>query len=153
MLTLNGIPFTTGWATYRDFDPANRTRKQGFYVQVAFPGNTGGSLYAFIDTGTPYCVFNTAVVENLGLSFDEGEKIVLRTAYGPFEGTVQRVTICLIAEEGESLNIDASVFVAADWHLGTSWDTPDSWSACGLPLILGRTLSSLAHAHRSFFTP
>jgi len=118
MLTLNGIPFTTGWATYRDFDPENRSRKQGFYVQVAFPGSSGGSLYAFIDTGTPYCVFNTAVVENLGLSFDEGEKIVLRTAYGPFEGIVQRVMIRLIAEHGESLNIDASVFVAADWQLG-----------------------------------
>ncbi len=118
MLTLNGIPFTTGWATSRDFDPENRSRKQGFYVQVAFPGNAGGSLYAFIDTGTPYCVFNAAVVENLGLPFDEGERIVLRTAYGPFEGTVQRVTICLIAEHGESLNIDASVFVAADWQLG-----------------------------------
>ncbi len=80
MLTLNGIPFTTGWATSRDFDPENRSRKQGFYVQVAFPGNAGGSLYAFIDTGTPYCVFNAAVVENLGLPFDEGERIVQQSA-------------------------------------------------------------------------
>ena len=118
MLTLNAIPFSTGWATYRDFDPEDRLRKQGFYVQVAFPGSTSGSLYALLDTGTPYCVFNIAVVETLGLSLDEGEKIVLRTAYGPFEGTVQRMTIRLIAEHGESLNIDASVFVTADWHLG-----------------------------------
>jgi hypothetical protein len=58
------------------------------------------------------------VVETLGLSFDAGEKIMLRTAYGPFEGTVQRMTIRLVAEQGESLNIDASVFVAEDWQLG-----------------------------------
>src|SRR5262245_4466753 len=120
MLTLNTRPFSTGWATYRDFDPEDRLRKQGFYVQVAFPGSTGGSLYALLDTGTPYCVFNTAVVENLGHSFDEGEKIALRTAYGPFEGTVQRMMIRLLAEQGESLNIEASVFVAADWYLGNS---------------------------------
>lgn len=118
MLTLNAIPFTTGRATYRDFDPENPPRKRGFYVRVMLPDNSGGSLYALIDTGTPYCIFNTAVVETLGLSFDAGENIVLRTAYGSFEGTVQRVTIRLIAEPGESLNIDASVFVAADWHLG-----------------------------------
>jgi predicted aspartyl protease len=118
MLTLNAMPFSTGWATHRDFDPEDRLRKQGCSVQVAFPGSTGGSLYALLDTGTPYCVFNTAVVENLGLSFDEGEKITLRTAYGPFEGTVQRMSIRLLAEQGESLNIEASVFVTADWHLG-----------------------------------
>jgi len=118
MLTLNTMPFTTGQATYRDFDPENSLRKRGLYVRVVLPDSSDASLYALIDTGTPYCVFNTAVIENLGLSFDEGEKIVLRTAYGPFEGTVQRVMIRLIAEQGESLNIDASVFVAADWQLG-----------------------------------
>ena len=121
--------------------------------QKVLPETIPASLYALIDTGTPYCVFNTALIENLGLPFDEGEKIVLRTAYSPFEDTVQRVMIRLLAEQGESLNIDASVFVAADWLLGTSWDTLDSWSACGLPLILGRTLATLAHAHRSFYTP
>jgi hypothetical protein len=40
------------------------------------------------------------------------------TAYGSFEGTVQRLIIRLLAEQGESLNIDASVFVTTDWHLG-----------------------------------
>src|SRR5438874_13460579 len=118
ILTLNAAPFTTGQATYRDFDPENRSRKQGFYVQVAFPGSIGRDWYALVDTGTPYCIFNTEVMETIGLPFDEGEKIVLRTAYGPFEGTVQRLTIRLVAEQGESLNIDASVFIAEDWHLG-----------------------------------
>ena len=118
MLTLNTMPSTTGQATYRDFDPENSLRKRGLYVRVVLPDSSDASLYALIDTGTPYCVFNTALIENLGLPLDEGEKIVLWTAYGPFEDTVQRVMIRLLAEQGESLNIDASVFVAADWHLG-----------------------------------
>src|SRR5574341_1437808 len=118
MLTLNATPFTTGQATYRDFDPEDSSRKQGFYVQVAFPDSPGRSWYALVDTGTPYCIFNTEIMETMGLPFDEGEKILLRTAYGPFEGTVQRVTIRLVAEQGESLDIDASVFAAEYWHLG-----------------------------------
>jgi len=118
MLMLNTLPFTTGQATYRDFDPESPSRKRGLYVRVMLPDSAGASVYALIDTGTPYCIFDMAVVDTLGLSFDEGEKIVLRTVYGPFEGTVQRMTIRLIAEQGESLNIEASVFVAADWHLG-----------------------------------
>lgn len=69
MLMLNTMPFSTGRATYRDFDPEDRLRKQGFYVQVAFPGSTIGSLYASLDTGTPYCVFNTAVVESFKIVF------------------------------------------------------------------------------------
>src|SRR5262245_19308170 len=118
MLILNAIPFTTGQATYRDFDPESPSRKRKLYVRIILPDSSGASLYALIDTGTPYCIFNTAVVETLRIAFDEGEKIILRTAYGPFEGTVQRMMIRLIAEQGESLNIDASVFVAADWQLG-----------------------------------
>ena len=87
-------------------------------MRVILPDSSDASLYALIDTGTPYCIFDTVIVENLRLSFDEGEKILLRTAYGPFEGTVQRMLIRLLAEHGESLNIDASVFITADWHLG-----------------------------------
>ena len=118
MLMLNTMPFTTGQATYRDFHPEDPSRKRGLYVRVVLPDSSDTSLYALIDTGTPYCIEDTVVVENLGLSFDAGETILLRTAYGLFEGTVQRMSIRLLAEQGESLNIDASVFVTADWHLG-----------------------------------
>ena len=74
MLILNAIPFTTGQATYRDFDPGISSRKRGLYVRVILPDISGASLYALIDTGTPYCIFNTAVVETLGLFDDEGKK-------------------------------------------------------------------------------
>ena len=48
MLTLNALPFSTGRATYRDFDPENPSRKRGFDVRVVLPDNSGGSLYALV---------------------------------------------------------------------------------------------------------
>ena len=118
MLTLNGIPFTTGRATYRDLDPENTSRQNAIYVQLVLPIHTGISVYALVDTGTPYCIFEAEVVEALGLSFDNGESITLNTAYGSFRGTIQRLTIRLVAEQGDSLDVDASVFITGEWGYG-----------------------------------
>lgn len=37
---------------------------------------------------------------------------------GLLDGTIQRLPITLIAEEGDHLTIDASVFVTDAWHHG-----------------------------------
>ena len=82
------------------------------------PIHVGTSFYAIVDTGAPYCIFDTELSEALGLSFDDGESFKLRTAYGEVTGTIQRVMIELVAEQGDSLQIDASVFVTDDWRYG-----------------------------------
>ena len=118
MLTLNGIPFTTGRATYRDLHPTNVSGKSAIYVQVVLPIQPGVSFYAMVDTGSPYCIFDTEIAEALGFSFNDGESIQLRTPYGEITGTIQRLMISLVAEQGDSLEIDASVFVTDDWRHG-----------------------------------
>jgi hypothetical protein len=118
MLTLNGKPFTTSRATYRDVDPAQDTRQTAIYVQVVLPIHPGVSVYALVDTGTPFCIFETEITEALGLFPDQGERITLSTRMGSIPGTIQRLTIRLVAEQGDSLDIDASVFVTNDWGYG-----------------------------------
>jgi hypothetical protein len=118
MLTLNGVPFTTGRATYRDFNREHVSSKTAIYVQVVLPIHTGISVYAVVDTGTPYCIFETEILEALGFSFNNGESITLNTAYGSFRGTIQRLTIRLVAEQGDSLDVDSSVFVTGEWWYG-----------------------------------
>ena len=118
MLTLNGIPFTTGRATYRDLHPTNVSGKSAIYVQVVLPIQPGVSFYAMVDTGSPYCIFDTEIAEALGFSFNDGESIQLLTPYGEITGTIQRLMISLVAEQGDSLEIDASVFVTDDWRHG-----------------------------------
>jgi predicted aspartyl protease len=118
MPTLNGIPFTTGRATYRDVHPHSRSTKSAIYVQVALPIDPGISLYAILDTGTPYCIFETEIMEALGLFPMDSGSLPLKTAYGSFSGTIQRTALRLVAEQGDSLDIDASVFVTDDWTYG-----------------------------------
>jgi hypothetical protein len=119
VLTLNGMPFTSGQTTYYDLDPTDASRKSAIYVQVVLPIDSGISLYAPVDTGAPYCIFETEIVEALGLSSDSGEKIRLRTPYGLANGTIQRIMLRLVAERGDSLDIDASVYVPDDdWRFG-----------------------------------
>jgi hypothetical protein len=118
MLMLNGLPFTTGLATYYNLDPNNARRQHAIYIQVVLPTATDLSVYALVDTGTPYCIFETEIVEALGVADASGESMTLRTAYGSFQGTIQRLTIRLAAEQGDSLDIDASVFVTDAWGYG-----------------------------------
>jgi len=75
-------------------------------------------VYALVDTGTPYCIFDTEIVDALGLVVDDSESLTLRTPYGSFQGTIQRLTIRLVAEEGDSVDVDSSVFVTGDWTYG-----------------------------------
>ena len=118
MLTLNGMSFTTSRATYRDFDPENLSRQTAIYVQVLLPLHPGVTVYALVDTGAPYCIFETEITEALGLFPNNGERITLSTRRDSFHGTVQRLTIRLVAEQGDSLDVDASVFVTSDWGSG-----------------------------------
>ena len=79
MLTLNGRPFATGQTTYTDIYP-ERAGKQAIYVQVILPIDAGMGVSAMVDTGAPYCIFETELVGVLGLSSDDGEEFSLLTA-------------------------------------------------------------------------
>ncbi len=118
MLTLNGMPFTTSSTTYRELNPQQNSWQTAIYVQVVLPIHSGMSVYALVDTGTPYCIFNTEITEELGLLPDHGERIILSTRFGSLPGAIERLTIRLVAEQGDSLDVDASVFVTSDWAAG-----------------------------------
>jgi len=44
------------------------------------------------------------------------ERVVLSTRLGRFGGTLYRGSITLIAEQGENLDVDATVFISPDWR-------------------------------------
>jgi predicted aspartyl protease len=118
MLTLNDEPFTQGKARYYDNDPDRVRPHSAIYIQVELPLDPAVTVLALVDTGSPYCMFDREIVEALGLSFDDGEKIKLKTKDMLVIGRLDRLDVTLAADEGTSQTIEATVFVSEDWHFG-----------------------------------
>jgi predicted aspartyl protease len=96
--------------------PGFRESQPRIYVKFRAAGSDS-SFLALVDTGAHYCILNTTaadvVGDQLGESFD---LFVVETARGRLRGKLYRHTITLIAQEGESLDIDSIIFVPPDWE-------------------------------------
>ncbi len=114
MLTHGTDRFTTGRTSFVD-GPLERESK--IYIEVQ-PGILDLQILAMVDTGAPYCIFDSEVADLLGLAFDPTESIWLSTRRGSLEGTLHRIDIRIIAQEGQSLNVESTVFVTSDWRYG-----------------------------------
>ena len=68
--------------------------------------------------GSPFCIFDSALLAAAGTDFDDGKPITLSTRVGRIDGRIQRLPLIVAAEEGDSLSVDASVFVTAEWQQG-----------------------------------
>ena len=115
---LNGESFTRGRAAYLDAgaDAAEGTAK--IFVRIEAAGLVG-PITAQLDTGAAWSVLNVEIAEALGLLGGDGEQIVLNTRLGNFEGRLEQTTLTIVADEGESLDVDATVFVSEGWNLPT----------------------------------
>ncbi len=117
MLNLNGEPFASSVARYYDEDPSLGSEQTSVHVQIIIQGKIEINALARLDPATPWVVLNSELTEYLGLGLN-GERTMLRTAVGLMEGTLERYPIVLAAQEGQSLEIDATIFVCSDWHRG-----------------------------------
>jgi len=118
LFTADGSPFTTGRAAYYDFDPERPRRQSAIYLPVVLPFAQSISVYALADTGSPFCIFDSTLMAAAGIDFADGEPITLSTRVGRIGGRIQRLPLIIAAEEGDSLLVDASLFVTEDWHQG-----------------------------------
>ena len=119
LLTAQGTPFTTGCASYGAVDPDGSGQQSAIYLPVILPFAHGISVYALIDTGAPFCIFNSDLLNAAGIDFDAGEWITLSTRIGRVNGRIQRLELIVPAQEGDSLSVDASVFVTDEWQHGS----------------------------------
>jgi len=116
VLTLGDRPFTTGRCRFLDSDGTRDEPK--IYARVV-PGNWTTPVLAQLDTGAAWSVLDTEIAEDLGLLDDRGEQAKLSTRLGLMNGSLVRIPFTVIAEEGESLRLDATVFVSREWREGT----------------------------------
>jgi hypothetical protein len=118
LFTADGTLFTTSRASYSDTDPDGLHRQPSIYLQIVLPFAQNIGVYALVDTGAPYCIFNSSLLAAAEIDFTEGESVTLSTRAGRIDGKIQRLPITLAAEDGDPLTVDASVFVTEAWQHG-----------------------------------
>ena len=115
MLTVNGKEFASGVATYFEEDPSLESKQTSIHVSVVIEGDMELSIFARVDPATPWVILNSEINEQIGLRASS-TKISLRTAVGVMRGSLERLPIRLVAEQGDPLEIDATVFVCDEWQ-------------------------------------
>ena len=120
MLELGGQSFTTGVLTYIDHDPDRQRQDASIYIPISFPLGAGNfTVYAFVDTGTPYLVVGSEVIEALNLKpATAAAECALSTRLGRIEGFLASVDLVIPAEDGDSLHIGVTVFASKQWNAG-----------------------------------
>lgn len=118
MLTLAGESFTIGRARFLDRIPDSREPTAKIFVKVKFPrlqADLEQSWFAQVDTGASWSILNREVARDLGALDGDGSLISISTRLGLIAGRLERMSVALVADEGESTEVDATVFVSRDW--------------------------------------
>ena len=116
MLQINGIPFCTGRSAFLDAPPAHSESSAKLFVRFRLSGlETLGQ----VDTGAAWSVIRADIAEELGLFEGDGPEAQISTRHGVVVGKLERLTVTFPASGGESLDIEATVFVSRAWPAGT----------------------------------
>ena len=112
----DGSAFAAGRSYYLDADPAYPSADARIHVRVAFGGV---SVLALMDTGAAWSVLNVEVAEELELLDAQGELLAMSTRIGLIEGNLVRTPATLVAEDGDSVDVDSTVLVSQEWRQPT----------------------------------
>jgi len=120
MLTLQGHDFCGGRSRFEDEDRRNPEPTAKIFVAIRLPG-VSTLFWAQLDTGSPWSILDPEIAEAAGIPAEEGVAQVLLTRLGRFEGRLVKVPITLPADDGESLDLEGTFFIAPDWPPGKSF--------------------------------
>lgn len=118
MLQLNDEAFTRGRSTFAD---ALRGAGEGgakIYVKVR-PDRLPAPVTAQLDTGAPWTIFEREIVDAMEEVGDSSVTVELDTRFGLRNGRLARVMVEILADEGESLEVEATIFICDDWPAGS----------------------------------
>jgi hypothetical protein len=138
--------FMSGVTTYQDEYPGWE-RQARIVVSVTLEDRYTTPM--ILDTGAPWCILDPEIAEDLGLAIDNGyipeKPLTLRD--GSYSGTLIRMRLCVPAEQGDDLVIEATVFVPI-LPPDESWEYP---SFIGLDGFLSRVRFAIDPGDNSFY--
>ena len=109
-----------GKARFLDADPAITSETARIYLRVVAPPNDF-SFVAQFDTGAAWTVFDPQLTEALNADPLDGDAVTLSTRLGQFTGRLARATLRLLADEGDSVDVEATIFVCPEWPAGRNF--------------------------------
>jgi hypothetical protein len=71
-----------------------------------------------LDTGASWSIVNSELADELGLFDRDGEPVDMSSRMGVISGKLVRAVTKLVAEDGESVEVDSTLFVSRDWPAG-----------------------------------
>lgn len=118
MLFRDGVAFSVGLARFEDRPGGDGEETAKIYIRIE-PEALGNPILAQLDTGSPWLVLQAEVAEAMSLLDGDGPEVRLRTRFGPISGRLERTVVNILAEEGETLQLEATAFVSRQWNAGT----------------------------------
>ena len=117
-LTSDGTAFATGRMRFLDEDPGSPEKSHKIYVKIE-PGEFGSPVLAQLDTGAAWSILDPQIAEELALFDGQGQSTTLVTRFGRISGSLERTKLTILADEGESIEFEATVFVSREWQAGS----------------------------------
>jgi hypothetical protein len=113
----DGTEFAKGRSRFLDYPPGSPERTSKIFVKIQVE-SFDAVVFAQLDTGAAWSMLDAEVAEILSLLGGEGEPVTVSTRLGKVNGRLERTSLAIVADEGESISIDATVVVSPDWHAG-----------------------------------
>lgn len=138
--------FATGVIHYEDLYPGQEQS-----ARVVLPVIVEGRLivHAVVDTGAPWCIIDPETARQVGAviraDYEPDRRLMVRGTW--YEGKLLRMGISLEAEQGNSLDIDATVFVPT-LPPGDMWPHPNF---IGLEGLLNRIRFAVDPDENAFY--
>ena len=118
MLVRDGAAFTVGRSRFVDHLEGTQDSSAKIFVKIE-PESFGALVMAQLDTGAAWSILDAPVAEALDLLRGSGEAISLQTRHGPIRGRLERIQVELVADDGDSISVNATVLVSQEWTHGS----------------------------------
>jgi hypothetical protein len=126
----DGSSFSTGSCRYVDQVPPGDLGPPRIYIPIAIQGKR---TLAALDTGGVYVICDPELASILDLSDAESTDVTsVRTWARRYDGKLYRLPVTLVADEGDTLQMDATIFVP-ELDDGEPWPFPTAivgYSGC-----------------------
>ena len=113
----NGTSFSTGRSRFNDRAEGSDSPTAKIFVKIE-PHSFGLPILAQLDTGAAWSILDIEVAMELSLLNGGGQPIEISTRKGLISGWLERTQIDILADEGATLSVQATVFVSPHWRWG-----------------------------------